>query len=289
MSSKRSTGFINAEDQLLVEKFLEISQDPITSTSQTSVVFWKRVAEAYNVQKKEEWVPRSFRSIQTRMGKLQKEVGQFLVFEKEVENLHRNGVSESDILRDARRVFAEKNNKSFRFDHVYDQLKDFGKFKDHNECVPPRKIPRKHNAILVSSSSENSTPDSHTLSSFSIHLDHEGDAGGSSFNFTDNNFETPQEHLRHTGKKYKMKKKIDETLYSNVETLKNYTSQVVEIMNKTCEQMNEYNVLQKQKLEYKMLRREDKILAMDLNDILDTNLRMLYYNQQQEIIRKRTK
>ena len=73
--------------------------------------------------------------------------------------------------------------KGFKFDHVWDIMKDFKKFKDHVSTARDKSRMRKMN--YASSESNNPAPDSPvpespSLSSFSLNLDDTNISGSSS-------------------------------------------------------------------------------------------------------------
>nr|XP_016489892.1 PREDICTED: uncharacterized protein LOC107809735 [Nicotiana tabacum] len=158
--------------------------------------------------------------------------------------------------------------KGFKFDHVWDMLKDFEKFSDVDFGITK---PRKHGSTYVSSESEAPIPDSPLMSSpnlpsFSLNLNKDvaGEATSSQ---------------RPIGvKKAKLKRKIDEDY---VKMIQSENSRLVEAMEKSSNSRNEAS----RQNEFK---EENKILLTKLNSIDDPNLREFLRQEQKQIIDKRS-
>ena len=63
--STRCSGYTIAEDVLLCQVYLDISQDPITGRYQSSDRFWTRVKEKYNKIRNQQWEYCNKRSVQS--------------------------------------------------------------------------------------------------------------------------------------------------------------------------------------------------------------------------------
>ncbi|CAH9127679.1 unnamed protein product [Cuscuta epithymum] len=86
---------------------------------------------------------------------------------KQVENLNPSGASEKDILDRAKVLFMQdpKYSKGFKFDHVWDMIKNFEKIKD-NVSTTRHAAPQKDKSITTL---PNQTPIHHLQ--FPHHLD----------------------------------------------------------------------------------------------------------------------
>ncbi|KAG8375131.1 hypothetical protein BUALT_Bualt10G0068500 [Buddleja alternifolia] len=198
----RSTNYRVDEDILLCQFFLDISQDPITGINQTKSRLWNRVTQLYNETKDASMEERSFRSLETRFKTIELGVRRLIQCIKKVELFNPSGASQQDILQRAKLMFVEdvKFKAGFKFDHVWNMLKNFEKFLDSD--TTRRQVCGKHSSDY--SSSDNQTPDCNTpespgFSPFSMNLnDDNNNIGGSSYD-------------RPTGvKKAKLKKKVGE-------------------------------------------------------------------------------
>ena len=63
----RGVGYSNAEDIILGESFLQITQDPIVGRYQSSERFWERVGETYNERVDDNYEQCTVRSLQSHM------------------------------------------------------------------------------------------------------------------------------------------------------------------------------------------------------------------------------
>ena len=96
--SIRSSGYSYAEDVLLCQVYMEISQDPIVGVFQTSNSFWSRVEEKFNAAKDATWEERTKRSLQCRYQTIEKAVRKLTGCIRQIENMHPNGASNTDIV-----------------------------------------------------------------------------------------------------------------------------------------------------------------------------------------------
>ncbi|XP_051150179.1 glutathione S-transferase T3-like [Andrographis paniculata] len=250
--SIRGGGYSHDEDVLLCQHYLDISQDPITGRQQSRNQFWNRITDAYNQTKNPDWEIRSARSVQNRIQAIEKVVRKLLACIKKVETLKPNGASEMDVLNQANEILMKEyasSKKGFKFDHVWNLLKDFEKFNDHNEARNPYKIPRKNNFTHVSSSSDNTAFESPENSSFSVNLDDDESGLNLNYNVGGSSYERP-------------------------------------IGVKKAKQ--EFLQLEREKLAFKRMAREEKIMNMDLNAISDPAQRAYYQLKKDEILQKRT-
>lgn len=96
--SVRSSSYCAAEDVLLCQVYLEISQDPVVGRYQSQDQFWSRVEEAYNKNKPENWTPRNKRSVGSRMSTITSEVKKLNGCVRQIENMNPSGASNHDIV-----------------------------------------------------------------------------------------------------------------------------------------------------------------------------------------------
>ena len=151
----RASNYSRDEDKLLCRVYMEISQDPIIGIYQSSDQFWTRVAEAYNNGKSPDSEMRSTRSIQCRIQVIEKATRKMHACIRQIENTHPSGASTEDIVSiivyyfltirfllnhcfinfqmDQAKVLLsqdEKFKKGWKFDHVWNIIKNFEKFQD---------------------------------------------------------------------------------------------------------------------------------------------------------------
>ncbi|KAG8662152.1 hypothetical protein MANES_01G069750v8 [Manihot esculenta] len=149
--------------------------------------------------------------------------------------------------------------RGFKFDHVWNMMKDAEKFKD---CSSKKKIVQNQSSSYVSSESDNPTPDSPmvpspNLSSFSIHLNE--DIAG---DYTSSN--------RPLGvKKAKLKKKFDESFSSALKCLHANNEKLVESLANATAEREKGRLMKSRALDLKEFKEENKILLLDLNSISD--------------------
>ncbi|XP_020871194.1 uncharacterized protein LOC9302798 [Arabidopsis lyrata subsp. lyrata] len=195
----------------------------------------------------------------------------------QVENMHPSGASEIDIMEKAKKLLVqvEKLKKGFKFDHVWNLLKDIPKFTD-NVSVGIPDTPNTESDIASSPTSQ-----SPGMSSFSINLSSED--GGS------NSSQRPI-----GSKKAKLKRKIAEGNNSSVDTLVSSNKQILDFLKEsaaTREKSYELAELRMQnqakKLALKEMHEENKILLKDLDTIADSNTREYIRSEQARIIQKR--
>ncbi|XP_042460096.1 uncharacterized protein LOC122043531 [Zingiber officinale] len=188
---------------------------------------------------------------------------------RQIEHLNPSGASEQDILTRAKMLFAEdpKYTKGFKFDHVWNILKDIEKFGTDTMNTASMKS-RQQNVNAGSSEQQFSeeafhTPSSPCVSTFDLNIT-DSDSGGSSIK-------------RPPGvKKAKMKKKNDEQIAKVI----NINAQLVEAMNASTAATT--------KMADTMLYKEEtKILFKDLNSISNPMMREYIRNEQIRIMQKR--
>lgn len=173
-----------------------------------------------------------------------------------------------------------KYKKGFKFDHVWNMVKDFEKFKDIVPTARQAARSQSQNVNIDSSQSNNLTPESPIstspgLSSFSPNLD-------------DDDFGTTSSQRPAGVKKSKLKRKNDEQMSSAINTLKEENRQLMEVLQKTSLDRQEQMDIQRQNLAFRERKEENKILLKDLNSIADPNVREYFRAEQAKIIQKRT-
>ncbi|KAK4723971.1 hypothetical protein R3W88_026750 [Solanum pinnatisectum] len=159
----RSSGYSLNEDKLLCQIYVDISQDPITGICQSYDQFWVRIEQSYNNLKEESWIYRNKKSLQKLSACI-----------RQIENLHPSGASDIDIINQAKILLMQEPTykKGFKFDHVWNLMKDFEKFKDIDTG---KKKVQGQGSTLQSSESKAPSPtspivSSPNLSSFSLNL-----------------------------------------------------------------------------------------------------------------------
>ncbi|XP_020871812.1 uncharacterized protein LOC110225883 [Arabidopsis lyrata subsp. lyrata] len=260
---------------------MEISQDPIKGVYQSSDRLWSRVLEAYEKEKNPTWSERSTKSIQCRIQTIEKVTRKLHACIKQCENRRPSGASSDDIFNQAKVMLMEdqRYKGGWKFDHVWNIIKNFEKFKDGD--TSSRKISNPLNFGYISSESENPTPDSATqaspgLSSFSLNLDGDDDNIGGS----------PSQHPMGV-KKSKLKRKIDDQTSIIINTLEEGNKQLLEQLKKTSAQRQQHLEIQSKNYALKELKADNKMLLQDLNSIEDPEIRAYVQAEKARILQKR--
>ncbi|KAI0500750.1 hypothetical protein KFK09_018966 [Dendrobium nobile] len=243
--------------------------------------FWSRVEEEYNNSKIQNWEVRSKRSVQSRIQTIEKATRKMHACIRQIENRHISGASNEDILDQARLLFAqdEKFKAGWKFEHVWNIIKNFEKFQDGNSNAG--NASRMSNFGNASSESENLTPDSGKqqspgLSAFSLNLDDD-----------EYNIRGSQSERTIGVKKVKLKRKIDEEMSTFIKTLEDGNKQLIEQLKKTSAQRQQHLELQNKNYALKELKEENKILFQDLSSIQNPNVREFVQAEQARILEKR--
>ncbi|KAG5580739.1 hypothetical protein H5410_051366, partial [Solanum commersonii] len=120
------------EDKLLCQIYVDISQDPITDICQSYDQFWVRIEQSYNNLKEESRIYRNKKSLQCRIALIEKAIRKLSGCIRQIENLHPSGASDIDIINQAKMLLIQEPTykKGFKFDHIWNLMKDFEKFKD---------------------------------------------------------------------------------------------------------------------------------------------------------------
>ena len=186
----------------------------------------------------------------------------------------------------AKELFMEDpkyQKKGFKYDHVWNMIKDFVNVKDN---VPTaRNRSRQRNIVNESSQSDNTTSEppafSPTISSFAIDLDDDTSGGTSS--------------QRPIGvKKAKLKRKVHDNMSEEFTKIRNDNEELKEILKKTNDQrqaqidaQQKHIEMQRRKLDLKEKEMELKIMLQDPNGITDPNRRAYIISEQARITQKR--
>ncbi|XP_049384591.1 uncharacterized protein LOC125848707 isoform X2 [Solanum stenotomum] len=253
----RSSGYSLNEDKLLCQIYVDISQDPITGICQSYDQFWVRIEQSYNNLKEESWIYRNKKSLQCRIALIEKAINQ------------------------AKMLLMQEPTykKGFKFDHVWNLMKDFEKFKDIDTG---KKKVRGQGSTLQSSESEAPSPtspivSSPNLSSFSLNLNE---------NFSDHY--TSSE--RPIGvKKSKLKRSKDEGLSSAMKLFETENNRLGKMLSESATSKQQDGERLDRYIKAKEFRDETKILMKNLETISDPNVREYLHREQQRILEKRNR
>ena len=136
-------------------------------------------------------------------------------------------------LNRAKRMLMDDPNfkKGFKFDHVWEIMKDFEKFKDNT--VTQRRIARKHSSTYLSSESDNATPES-SADYPTPECQRQSSSGLSQFSLNLHEFLGGSSSDRPCGtKKAKLKKKLDEQLALAVKCIEKGNRKIMERLEKS--------------------------------------------------------
>ena len=172
-----------------------------------------------------------------------------------------------------------KYKSGWKFDHVWNIIKNFEKFQDQDTHA--RQVRNPCGIGYTSSESENPTPDSAAqaspgLSSFSLNLDDSEDVTGGTLS------------QRPIGvKKSKLKRKCDDQTSIVINTLEEGNKRLLEQLEKTTAQREHHLEIQSRNYALKELKEENKILFRDLASIQDLNIRAYVQSEQTRILQKK--
>ncbi|KAG5601012.1 hypothetical protein H5410_032382 [Solanum commersonii] len=278
----RSSAYSLNEDKLLCQIYVDISQDPITGICQFYDQFWVRIEQSYNNLKEESWIYRNKKSLQCQIALIEKAIKKLGGCIRQIENLHPSGASDIDIINQAKMLLMQEPTykKGFKFDHLWNLMKDFKKFKDID--IGKKKV-RGQGSTLQSSKSE--TPSSTSpivsspnLSSFSLNLNE---------NFS-GHYTSPERPIG--VKKSKLKRSKDEVLSSAMKLFKIENNRLGKMLSEstTSKQQEDGERLDRY-IKAKEFRDETKILKKNLETISDPNIRDYLQREQQRILEKRNR
>lgn len=97
-SSKRGASFTKEDDNLIVDCYIEFSQNPIIGKNQSNDTLWSRVTSRYNMQISPPTEPRTVKALQCRWGNMSKDANKFSGCVNQVERRNPSGASEKDIV-----------------------------------------------------------------------------------------------------------------------------------------------------------------------------------------------
>ncbi|XP_074561029.1 uncharacterized protein LOC141817248, partial [Curcuma longa] len=237
--------------------------------NQSKDQFWARIEKEYHADPNFVHCSRPPRSLQKRMLLMLGAVSKMKGCIRQIEHLNPSGASEQDILTRAKALLVQdpKYTKGFKFDHVWDILKDIEKFGTDNMNTASMQS-RRQTANVGSSEQQLSeeeirTPSSPYVATFDLNIT-SSDSGGSS-------------SKRPPGvKKAKMKKKNDDQIAKVI----NINAQLVEAMNASTAATTKMT-------DAMIYKQETKILFKDLNSISDPMMRDYIRNEQIRIMQKR--
>lgn len=161
-----------------------------------------------------------------------------------------------------------KYKKGFKFDHVWNIVKNFEKFKD--DVPTARQVGRRQSQSMNfdSSQSDNPTPESPISTSPGL-----------------SSFTTPERPIG--VKKAKLKRKNDDHSSTVADSIDTNTHQLLDRLDKTNLDRQVALDIEREKIAMKKDRDEWKIIMKDLNSIADPNVREYVRAQQIKIIQKR--
>ncbi|KAG5614117.1 hypothetical protein H5410_013941, partial [Solanum commersonii] len=258
-----------------------ISQDPITGICQSYDQFWVRIEQSYNNLKEESWIYHNKKSLQCRIALIEKAIRKLSGCIRQIKNLHPNGASDIDIINQAKMLLMQEPTykKGFKFDHVWNLMKDFEKFKDID--IGKKKV-RGQGSTLQSLESEAPSPtspivSSPNLSSFSLDLNE---------NFSGHY--TSSE--RPIGvKKSKLKRSKDEGLSSAMKLFEAENNRLGKMLSESATSKQQDGERLDRYIKAKEFRDETKILMKNLETISDPNIRDYLQREQERILEKRNR
>ncbi|KAK1383898.1 NAM-associated domain-containing protein [Heracleum sosnowskyi] len=174
----RSTSYSHEEDKHLCHVYLDISQNPIIGINQSRDQFWSHIEIEYNNSKPITVTQdRPKKSLQCRMQIILSAIGKLRGCVQQIENQNPSSASQKDILTRAKVLLEQdkKYDKGFKFDHVWDILKDTEKFGDDHSNVTPYHQTQTSNFVSSqanSPSTESPTSASPGLSAFSPNINY---------------------------------------------------------------------------------------------------------------------
>jgi hypothetical protein len=95
VTTRRLGNYTQAEDEVLVFAYLNISKDATVGTNQSGKSYWCRISEYYNEHKKTR-NSRTQHSLEHRWSDLQRDTSKFCVVYDKVLRLKKSGKNEND-------------------------------------------------------------------------------------------------------------------------------------------------------------------------------------------------
>ncbi|GMP85923.1 hypothetical protein CsSME_00038900 [Camellia sinensis var. sinensis] len=112
----------------LCKAWCHISEDPIVGNSQSYTHFWGRIYENYCSLQNDQ--SRTQVSIQSRWGTIMKCSNKFRGCLAQVENLHPSGMSQVDLMLQAKLLYHQDEKKHFAFEHCWSILQNNIRWQD---------------------------------------------------------------------------------------------------------------------------------------------------------------
>ncbi|CAL5373888.1 unnamed protein product [Camellia sinensis] len=135
----------------ICKSWCHISEDPIVGNSQSYSHFWGRIYENFCLLQNDQ--SRTQVSIQSRWGIIMKCSNKFRECLTQVENLHPSGISQVDIMLQAKLLYHQDENRHFAFEHCWPILQDNIRWQD---VAPTNTVKSRMHTVFT----PNSAPDS---------------------------------------------------------------------------------------------------------------------------------
>ncbi|CAK8577424.1 unnamed protein product [Lathyrus sativus] len=125
---KQRLRFIEEEDKLLIQTWLNISKDSIVGVDQKADSFWGRIKDGYN-NYRGSLIAREWSTLKSRWHLLNKHCQWFCGNYKLAVANKKSGQSETDVMEEARKIFFQVHHQRFTIEHAWRLLKDEPKWK----------------------------------------------------------------------------------------------------------------------------------------------------------------
>jgi hypothetical protein len=125
---KKGKNFTIGEDELLVESYLCVSQDPLVGKDQKASLFWQRIYDKF-IESDTTGAGRTPQSLTNRWAQIQKSVNKFCGAYAQVELRNESGKVESDKIIDAKKLYYDSVGLYFKMDSLWKKLRHHHKWK----------------------------------------------------------------------------------------------------------------------------------------------------------------
>ncbi|KAK2434803.1 glutathione S-transferase T3 [Trifolium repens] len=125
---KQRVRFLEEEDKLLIQTWLNISKDSVVGDDQKADSFWGRIKDRYN-NYRESLIAREWSTLKSRWHLLNKHCQWFCGSYKLVVANKKSGQSERDVMDEACKLFVQVRHQRFTMEHAWRLLKDEPKWK----------------------------------------------------------------------------------------------------------------------------------------------------------------
>ncbi|PNX54585.1 glutathione S-transferase t2-like protein [Trifolium pratense] len=125
---KQRVRFLEEEDKLVIQTWLNVSKDSVVGNDQKSDCFWGRIKDRYN-NYRGSLIAREWSTLKSRWHLLNKHCQWFCGSYKLAVANKKSGQSETDIMDEARKLFAQVHHQRFTMEHAWRLLKDEPKWK----------------------------------------------------------------------------------------------------------------------------------------------------------------